>query len=341
MIKLGIFTPNPKDSTSLYRCLGPWSYYKQGVDLVPINADELTWNNLALIDVLFMHRPFEPRHMAAMHASQKLNIPVWIDFDDDLFNVHLSNDNHMLYDNPQTSSNLIKLLKYANIVTASTVALANSLKQQSNGRDILVLNNKLPDHLTGNIIGDDFKKAPTKRILWRGTKHHEMNLKHFEAPIVDCIKQRPDWVWTFYGWRPWYLMEQSNPCQTEHMADADQFSFFESLRKINASIQIVPLVDNKFNQSKSNIALLEGSAYGQSLIIAPAMPEWIVPGVINYSDRESLRDSILMAMEFDKTKLDEMRFSTRKWVKEHGLMSSPTNTKRMDVLNYLSHNILG
>lgn len=322
MIQLGLHTPNPRDSTSIYRAWGPWSALKNEIDITPIGSDDAHWNIMSMIDVLFMHRPFAHYHLRMLDTAIKFNIPIWIDYDDDLFNVHSSNDNHAVYDSPDTQKILENLLNKANLITVSTNALANSLRQRTKNTNIFVIENKLPDHLTGKLLHKIRNQTPSKRILWRGTKHHEMNLKVFEKLFIDLIKERPDWCWTFYGWRPWYLMDHSNPGQTEHMADSDPFAFFQSLHKINASIQVVPLINNAFNQAKSNIAMLEGSGYGESLIVAPEMPEWIAkPGVINFNDADSFMQAMRTAMNMNPQQSFDMRSLSHEWVLNEGVLS--------------------
>lgn len=334
---IGLHTPNPRDSTSIYRCWGPWSALKDKFDFYSITQEDTSWNNIGVLDLLFMHRPFTPNHLKLAAVAKRLGRPLWVDYDDDVFNVHISNDNHALYDNNEVRDCLKKILNFSDLITVSTRALADSLSKQTTNKNIIVIENKLPDHLTGNNIGKFRECPPSKRILWRGTKHHEMNLKQFEPAITQAIKNRPDWVWSFYGYRPWYLMEKCNPAQSEHMADSDPFEFFENLSRLHSAIQIIPLIDNEFNRSKSNIALLEGCAYGESLVIAPMMDEWITrPGVLNYSDLESFGNCLERAMNFSIDESYQMRKMSHQYVVENGLVSSFLN-QRMDLVSSLLH----
>ena len=55
------------------------------------------------------------------------------------------------------------------------------------------------------------------------------------------------------------------------------------LRKLNVDISLAPLENNRFNQSKSNIKALEGTAIGVPMICSNVGPYKGIPGVTNTS----------------------------------------------------------
>lgn len=272
MITLGLHTPNPKDATSFYRAFGPWSELKDKINILPIDHVTMDWSRASFIDALFIHRPFSPVHLDMCKNAKKLGIPIWIDFDDDLFNVHYSNNNHDLYDRPQTQDHLAKIISSSDLVTVSTNQLATIYSQFSN--NIKVIPNSLPKNILSDLIYRNIKTAPKKIILWRGTPHHEMNLHHYQGAFQTLMRNNPDWHFLFFGYRPWFIMERGNIGQSSHMASPSLIEYFYDLQNIQAAIQVVPLINHKFNLSKSNIAYLEGSGIGGSVCVVPDSDEW-------------------------------------------------------------------
>lgn len=304
-ITLGLHTPNPKDATSFYRAYGPWSAVKNQIDILPIEIGPMDWSKTCFIDVLFLHRPFSPAHLDMILSAKRQDIPVWVDFDDDLFNVHLSNSNHDLYDRPQTKDTLTKILSLSDLVTVSTQHLKLIYEPHlSSLSKIEVIPNALPSNIIGDIIHREVKTAPKKIVLWRGTPHHEMNLHFYQDCFIELMRNNTDWHFMFYGYRPWYIIEKGNPGQSAHSAAPNILEYFNDLQGMQAAIQVVPLVDHQFNRSKSNIAYLEGSGIGGSVCVVPDMQEW---KDLNYcsqykaNDKKSFVESVqrVIDMKFD------------------------------------------
>jgi hypothetical protein len=334
-ITLGIHTPNPKDATSIYRAWGPWSVHRNEVNLFQLNAGDPNWVDFCCYDAIFVHRPFEQAHLNMVSRAKQLGVPVWLDFDDDLFSLHISNRQHERYDQDSTRNLISLCCKEASLITVSTPALAKVYSQFN--KRVEVIANKIPDHLLGRILNRDRATLPRKTILWRGTEHHDVNLRFYERPILETIKDKPEWTWCFFGHKPWAIIEQANPGQVEHRADSDPFGFYNQLFNLNCWVQVVPLVDSAFNRAKSNIAYLEGAGFGGSVVVAPNLPEWnALTGIVNYKamDHSSFKEALGRVLEMSLKEWHNMAGLARKYVRKNGTVSS-LGTARLDLLDSL------
>jgi hypothetical protein len=110
--------------------------------------------------------------------------------------------------------------------------------------------------------------------MWRGTNTHEMDVASVAPQIVELSKKYPNWRWLFMG-SDFRMLEAFMAPKTYGYAGTfpEMSVYLRKLAELSAPIHIVPLVDNKFNHSKSNLAWLEATWAG-SAVVAPLMPEW-------------------------------------------------------------------
>lgn len=338
MKTIGVHTPNPKDATSFYRAFGPFSELTKDFNVIIMDQKPLTWVDVAPIDILFLHRPFSETHAQMADMAKTAGKKLWLDFDDDLFNVHHSNKNFHRYDNPQVANLIKSIIRKADIVTSSTSPLCEMYRETSKNPHDMVIENAIPDHITAGLHVKSAKRLPRKMVLWRGTEHHEMNLLYFKDQIIKAIKEFPDWVFCFMGYRPWYIMEHGNPGQSWFTLEPEILNYLGRLTEINAAIQIVPLADTVFNRAKSSIAYMEGAAFGGSMCIAPDWPEWSRhKGIALYDpkDRQSFFAALKQSMELSNKERALFQNQAHEYVLNECLVSK-TNKARRQVIEYLS-----
>jgi hypothetical protein len=321
MLTLGLLTPNPKDATSVYRAWGPWTAVKREICLHNMTESEVSWVSLANIDCLFLHRPYSSGHSELVNRAKSMNIPIVLDFDDDLLNVHPSNPSFGIYSDPSVQHLIKMVISKADVVIVSTAELKKIYEPFA--KQVIVIKNKLPSHLIPEPIYANPKALPRKTVLWRGTPHHDVNLRHYEKAIGHIMRTRRDYTWTFFGHRPWQLADYGHPHQVHQLATNDAFTFYHELRNLHSRIQVVPLVNNSFNRAKSNIAYLEGCGYARSVLVVPDLPEWKgLPGTVSYEadNITSFRDATLRAMDLSQKQWDMLSAAAHEYVLSSGLV---------------------
>ena len=82
--RIGAVISIPQGACSYYRSIGAFSKIK---DIKFDLLEKGNWVNYSSIDILYMERPVLPSFIEGMRMAKSFNIPIWVDFDDDLFNV--------------------------------------------------------------------------------------------------------------------------------------------------------------------------------------------------------------------------------------------------------------
>lgn len=286
--------PNPNDTTSLYRSIGPLQTLarKYGGINLGINPD-ISWSMLKACDLVFFQRPFLDVHLRGMKISKVNNKPVWIDYDDYLHAIPICNKRFPMYGDPQVQNLIAQMIAMADLVTVSTDHLKEALlkilsyfpAENPNyilhSRKIMTIPNAYDPELHGPIE----RTERAKKIIWRGSDSHSKDLLLHTKQICNIVRDHPDWEIEFIGEPFWLTMEEvkkvAKPGKFSITASMDPIDFFRYLKKQKPTVVIVPLEDIAFNRSKSNIAWIEATMAG-AVTLAPAWPEWQKPGVITY-----------------------------------------------------------
>lgn len=329
-IRLLVHCPNPKDATSFYRGIGPLSQLHRVMPGLDLHfTSEYNWSTLALCDAVFMQRPYKAEHLQILKMAKANRKRVWVDYDDDLFSVPVSNPAHKIYGEEETKKIIAKCIAHADSVTVSTELLKFKLQdgKQPLNRNITVIPNAFNDYLLQE--RQILPKERRKLIMWRGSPTHQQDLSDLGEQIVDAVNSNPSWTFQFQGEVPWFLSERlgNNAIMAPSL---DPIEYFSMIRTVQPRAMMVPLADHVFNRSKSNIAWLEG-VYAGGLAIAPDTEEWRRPGALNYRTPQEFRDLLDLVIKEDISLNEQVQLG---WdYIEENLMLSKVNKTRAWVLS--------
>lgn len=276
---LGCFIPCSTDATSLYRGVGPLSALrrKHG-NLNLCFSDKIDWAVLKLMDGAFIQRPFTADHLKVATMIRRMNLPLWLDYDDLLTDVPEWNPVHGLYSKKQIQENIGELCTMADVISVSTPAIAQELSRY-NSKCLVVPNAYDP--------GVWKKTPPAPRdpdrgliVLWRGSCTHRVDLNVAANAATNFSGKFEHVTWVFIGDRPWFV-DYMPPARTLHYPAIDPLEYAAFLANLAADLLIVPLVDHPFNRAKSNCAWLEATS-SNTAVLAPDFPEWNRPGIATY-----------------------------------------------------------
>lgn len=328
LIRLGTLIPTKTDATSLYRAVGPLTLLeKQIPGLVTAQMNEFDWSTLMGIDAMFVQRPFTENHHQIVKIVKRQRIPLWIDYDDFLFDVPKWNPVYSSYMNDSRQKCIAECIAMADVVSVT----CNDLKEKilKLNPDVIVIPNAWNDHVTPFSARKTTERK--KLVTWRGSNTHRNDLLTVRKEIVQLSNEHPEVTWNFIGEQPWFAedMPEKSVVFTPAM---DFLDYAEYMRKLEPSIHIVPLVDCDFNRCKSNIAWQEATMAG-AVTIAPDFPEFRVPGVITYKSPEEFYLHMKGMMEgvFDLEKLYQ---SSLNHMIENCRLSN-INEKRFDIIDAL------
>lgn len=331
MKNLMVICPHPSDGTSWYRGVGPFSVLaKQIHDLnLVFTGPEYNWDHIRCADVIFMQRPFSPEHLQLAEKVNACNTPLWLDYDDDLFAVPTDNPSFGIYNQEAVQRQIGQIAARADVITVTTEAL--KAKLQPLNKNIYVVPNALDDMHLG------YRRPRTKRnklCFWRGSATHERDLMGVAGEIVDTanMEEFKEWMWQFLNYNPWFITEQMPKERTLCSGGLSPEQYFRFLEELNPALQIVPLADNAFNRSKSNIAWIEGMFTG-SAVIAPNIPEFKQPGVLTYDTKEEFQTTLRDCLS-GKHDLEALNNAGWNHVKANYLLTH-VNQKRAKILESL------
>lgn len=297
--RLLVTSPLLDDANSAWRVMGPLSKLKDKFDITTIAGGDLKWHHLLMTDIFWTSRPFMQQHVNMSMMAKNLGVPVISEIDDDLLHVPTDNPTYHNYAHPAHQQGVRQCHMLADLLFLSTNHL-NKIYGPYAAKTVVV-NNAYDDRLMKFRIKD--KK--TKTIVYRGSDSHVRDVLHFQKEILDVYAAKPDWKWDFLGFRPWFLADYM-PKANFH-GGWEFITYYQKMVEINPDIIIVPLHDNIFNHSKSNIAALEGAVMG-AVALVPDWEEWKrIPGVVTYTDKEDFKKKLLMMMDMPEEELLKRR----------------------------------
>lgn len=332
-----LITPDKNDSTSFYRASGVFGTLSKTLPNVNIiNFDmqskqdkkTFTWADFNMIDIVFMQRPHNIQTVRMADYIKKMNIPLWIDYDDNLFELPQSNSSYLYYQSNNVIENVTQLLNFADIVSVSTNHLKIKLRQYN--KNIKVIPNAFNDYLFDVNRAIDNQK---NFIIWRGGNTHQLDLMLYTDVIVEVFKKYEKFSWYFLGYHPWFISHNVNSGRFISKDAVDPMVYHDLILKNSPKLFHIPLQDSSFNRSKSNIALLEG-AYTGAVCLVPDWEEWRLPGVLKYNNPEDYKKQLTTFCE-NKINIKKQNKLTWNYICDN-LLLSKINKKRAEIIKTLT-----
>lgn len=213
-------------------------------------------------DTLLLHHFFNDQQLAALIQYKKqTKLRIVLGIDDLLTNIPDYNPFSQLM--PQDTATRIKLAcELADCLVVSTEKLANAFSQFH--QSIVVIPNRLSQTIWQNLSNS--KQTQEKlRIGWAGAAQHQHDLKLLK-PVIEATQDCCEWV--IFGEQPMSI----NQKYYEHHQPVAFSHYAEKLNSLNLDMAVAPLVNNPFNQAKSNLKLLEFGTLGIPVIASDITP---------------------------------------------------------------------
>lgn len=325
-----MYAPSQTDATSFYRAAGPLSHLARK-NLIKVNlAAQYNWFSMCWSDIVLLQRPYSSKHLEIAEIAQSAGCKIWVDYDDDLFNLTTDNPAYKIYNEPRNQKNIHQIMLMADVMTVSTQDLLEKAEKNPamKGKTIVVPN-ALPTHM----VPWKQQLKRNKLVMWRGSPTHHRDVATVASEIIQISNDTrfDKWTWEFIGDMLWFMTD-SMPHERTICVDAiDIMEYFRHIHSVAPSIMIAPLHNNTFTRAKSNIAWLEG-LYAGALTVGPDMPEWKVPGCLNFTDGEHFAE-IMQGMMLGDFNQAEYGRGMAYAMEHHDL--EKVNLKRMAVIEML------
>lgn len=273
-MKVLALTRAPGSACEYYRGIGILSKIP-GVEIRI--AEEVNWTVLSQVDLLFAERPCSESDREIVQMARDFGVPVWVEVDDDFFSVPGYNParNHFWKEDVQQRH--AECLAMADIVTVTTEHLRGQLLDFN--KNIRVVPNAFNDYHWKW----EFKPGTKNLVAWRGSATHRNDIRRYldSMATVQKLNNLKDQGWVFVGNDLWYVEERLMPKVTRFIDELPTTVYWKAIKSFGAKFWHVPLLDNKFNRSKSNISWIEAT-YAGAVCLCPDLDEWRNPGAILY-----------------------------------------------------------
>jgi len=324
MIKIKVGVQYPHGACSYYRSMGPFSkLHKLNSKIDVQKIDEIEWHAIADTDILYLERPAGPEFLAACRIAKDFNVKLWVDYDDNLFDIPEYNPCHDTF-NLDVKKIIAQCVQLADIVTVATPELKNVYSNYND--NVVVIENAFNDY---NFILPD-EPSREEALLWRGSQTHRQDLLGVAEQVFKLAKEYPEWGWCFVGNDLWYMTDGID--KHYNQKELPVLKYFKFIKNTNPAIQFVPLQFNRFNVGKSNIAWIEGT-YAGATCIGPDLPEWKRPGLIRYRDAKEFYVNLDSLIKDGRKRKDNFELS--KYYIMDNLYLSKINLKRITVIERL------
>lgn len=329
-ISILMIVPNRNDATSLYRATGPFAQLRRDHDLNLVFTDKVDESILDMVDMVFMQRPATESYKTVARMCKDNKTPLWVDFDDLLFDIPRDNPAYEGYMQPAVRAAIVEIIQCATVVTTSTQQLKMCFqppKAVLNNR-VYVIPNALHDKYLD--LAQPYRHKP--HVNWRGSNTHMKDLAEYAAELIDIAAERKNTTFTFVGYNPWFITDSMPPNNAIVTAPMGISDFFRFMSTTNPSVQVVPLAANMFNLCKSNIAWIEATLAG-AVTVCPHWPEWVKPGAINYKSGDEFKAGIERVLD-DPEHSRQLHELSWNYIRKN-LILSQVNDQRMRIVNEL------
>ena len=312
------------ESVDFYRSFGVLHHIQALTRLYEIPNKGTKWTKyFQVLDVLFIDRRFVAECKELIRAAKSHGIKIWIDLDDDLFNIPPYHDALYVIGAPNVQEAIKEAISAADVVTVTTPALKKLYGDLN--KNITVIPNAWNDYAFEQ-MPTPMDRIRTPRIAWRGSNTHRRDIFEVHGPVNKFIDK---FAWSFYG-----MMPDCIEPNVMHVPFQDLQVFFSTFARNAPDYVLIPLSPGPFNQAKSNIAWMEAAVLAGACAIAPVgFDEFEKPGVIHYSGDKGLFQVFanIQANKYDRPALVR---ASQEYIRAN-LRLSTVNQMRVDVLKAL------
>lgn len=330
MIKILAVCPTPTDATSFYRCVWPLAKLQSDGEISFDTVTERDWVKMAVADIVFLQRPYLPKHKTICEEAKLWGKKIWLDYDDWLYDVPATNPAHGVYSNNTVQEVMDYCIEQADVITVSTSPLQKLLAAKFPHKSFVVVPNGIDLELFSyRDVNWESRKA---FVAWRGGSTHEKDVATVAEQLISLSKRNTQWRFLFFGHDFTFLNMLMPKNSYIFVGKFDTANYMKKLHSIQAPIHIVPLEFNDFNDAKSNIAWLEATWAG-SAVIAPDMVEWKRPGVLTYKTPQEF-EAAVQHLITNPGKIEELNKASWKDILTNYDLKV-TNKKRLEVIKEL------
>lgn len=276
VIYMGFYTD---DATWFYRMsvLGAIKHHGLTIEQKPYSGN-VTWSTFLGYDTLILERPSSTDDLKIIKLAKQVGLKVITDWDDDCLHVPVMNP--MWHHYQLCRADVMECIALSDEVWVSTPGVKKAYSLYNN--NIHVIPNAHNDYLFPVEHKKDINPE-TKKAFWRGGGSHEADVYSVADKLLKTINQNNKWMFHIIGTRFIYI-ELKCGSNYQPVSGMPLMQYFDYMAKENPSVVFHPLQNNKFNESKSNIAWLESTYAGAAFFGNKSLPEFDKTMIFDFSE---------------------------------------------------------
>lgn len=252
------------------------------------------------------------------------------EIDDDLWAIEKDNPGYRYYKNNDVLPNAIRAIELSDAVTVSTQPLAEVMRKHND--NVFVLPNSIPRKYLNEIRFPYTTGQAGKPFVmgWAGSATHLNDFRQAAPGLNAFMKLYPNSRMVFFGTDYSELLDASvrDQCRQAPWTSTVP-GYLNLLSQAQIDVMLAPLAPSTFNESKSNLRLIEANALGIPVIATDwgpykfvAIDEATHSGGVRYI---TPGQSWLAALaDLASTPFERMNMSARgrEWVEKHFVMEN-------------------
>ena len=273
--KKGIVMLSDNDGCGFWRMRLPAKFMPGDGWFADITSAAVKYDRLLEYDTIFVQRFHEWDAFYVLERLKKAGKRIIYDIDDDLFSIPRENPAANFIRKDQQFAAL-ETMKLADVVIAATPVLKERLEQDLGlkGKVVVVpnaldLEGMTPTALCGSPDG-------VRRIFWQGGTTHAEDWSVCLSAIEKVMSEEADVRLTLLGFLPPMVMDMVQRRgwfgRVEHSGFSEPETYYQMVKHVRAEVGIAPLIDNRFNQGKSELKFLENTVIGMPTVASRVAP---------------------------------------------------------------------
>ena len=229
-----------------------------GVEAFHTHLFSLSFMDPKAVDVFYLLRPIpEMIPVEMLHRLKREGRPIVLDYDDDLFAVPSWSPSSLTFDLGGIREFCRGVHACPDVITTTTAAGARIVKEYTPDAETRVIPNAFDPALKILRPFPKWKDGDVPNIGWAGGSQHERDLAHLLPVFHECLQR--GYGLTFIGDGPRGLRGLPGKKIAWVQGTHEIEEFHQALALVGFNVGLAPVVDERFNHSKS---ALKPAEYG-------------------------------------------------------------------------------
>jgi glycosyltransferase involved in cell wall biosynthesis len=228
------------------------------------------------VDVVVFQRPIGTVFLDLVSECRRRGISTVLELDDDVFHIQKQNPAYHFWTRKDVLTLLRDILGMVDHVIASTVPLADVLREEGQRaqRDVSVCANHLHPYIWQEAIANVVPYASPDKVVigWQGSITHDTDFKVAIPALKRILAEHPEVVLRFFGSVPLSIKGEIPAKRFQWVRGVPFVEYPAKLKFLNYDIALAPITPSRFNESKSNLKVLEAWSLGQPVVASQVYP---------------------------------------------------------------------